>query len=138
MNPAFILDASLVVTGLVDAERSIGAAKVLQQLETKTATSPIVFRLETANAIYNLERAGKLTVSEAAKLTEAIHKLPIIFDRAATRMSPKEFWSLAKRFQLKVYDALYLDLAIRLQLPIATLDTRLAGAALRHRVQILP
>jgi predicted nucleic acid-binding protein len=45
--------------------------------------------------------------------------------------------SLALRFQLTSYDAAYLELALRLQLPIATRDDALAEAAWAAGVGVL-
>jgi len=41
---------------------------------------------------------------------------------------------LAESYVLTIYDALYLDLALRLSLPLATLDRKLAAAAQRAGV----
>ena len=43
---------------------------------------------------------------------------------------------LADRYQLTLYDASYLELALRAQLPLATLDDRLARAARQSGIQM--
>lgn len=54
--------------------------------------------------------------------------LPINIDTTAP--SPALILDLALRYDLTSYDALYLDLALRRSLPIATQDCALANAAL--------
>ena len=49
----------------------------------------------------------------------------------------KEIFTLARTHKLSSYDALYLDLAMRKGLPIATLDKSLLAAAKRSKVPIL-
>jgi predicted nucleic acid-binding protein len=44
---------------------------------------------------------------------------------------------LARREGLAAYDAAYLELALRLKLPLATLDNRLAEAAIRCGVSLI-
>jgi predicted nucleic acid-binding protein len=54
--------------------------------------------------------------------------LPISIDPTAP--SPAQVFDLALRYDLTSYDALYLDLALRRSLPIATQDRALAHAAM--------
>ena len=44
---------------------------------------------------------------------------------------------LAANYKLSVYDAIYLDLALRVGLPLATYDKQLAAAARRNGVSVL-
>lgn len=44
---------------------------------------------------------------------------------------------LARRYQLSVYDAAYLGLALQEGLPLATLDSELVKSARRERVELL-
>jgi predicted nucleic acid-binding protein len=55
-------------------------------------------------------------------------ELPISID--TTVPSPAQLFDLALRYDLASYDALYLDLALRRSLPIATQDQALAHAAM--------
>jgi predicted nucleic acid-binding protein len=43
---------------------------------------------------------------------------------------------LARRHQLSAYDAVYLELALRAQAPLATFDEALGRAALREGVEV--
>ena len=44
----------------------------------------------------------------------------------------------ARTYQLSVYDSVYLDLALRIRLPLATLDVPLRKAAGKAGVELLP
>jgi predicted nucleic acid-binding protein len=57
--------------------------------------------------------------------------LPIHIDRETAGHAFNDSLPLAQTHQLSVYDAVYLDLALRKHLPLATLDNRLAAAACR-------
>ena len=64
-----------------------------------------------------------------------IASLPIDVDRQG--VAPAELLALALRFGLSAYDAAYLELALRLQLPLATADGPLRDAALASGVGLV-
>ena len=80
-------------------------------------------------------RLGTLPVATAREIVEQVALLPIRID--ASPPQPAALLSLALRFQLTSYDAAYLELALRLQLPIATRDGDLAEAAWAAGVGVL-
>jgi predicted nucleic acid-binding protein len=49
-----------------------------------------------------------------------------------------EVFTLGRETGLAAYDALYLDLAARQDLPLATLDRAMRSAARKYRIAILP
>jgi predicted nucleic acid-binding protein len=64
-----------------------------------------------------------------------VNLLPINID--PTPPQPANLLSLALRFGLTSYDAAYLELALRLQLPVATRDAELAEAAWASGIGVL-
>jgi predicted nucleic acid-binding protein len=68
-----------------------------------------------------------MTAQDGQTVIAQIVSLPIDVDRHAVR--PAELLALALRFGLTTYDAAYLELALRRQVPIATSDTALSEAA---------
>jgi predicted nucleic acid-binding protein len=78
---------------------------------------------------------GRVTAQGAQAIVERITSLPIDVDRQPVR--PGEILALALRFGLTSYDAAYLELALRLQAPLATTDAALRDAALASGVGII-
>lgn len=70
----------------------------------------------------------RLTAEKAQQALAHIARLPIDTDRQAVPC--RELLALALRFGLSSYDAAYLELALRRQLPLATQDEALRAAAL--------
>jgi len=70
----------------------------------------------------------RLTAPSAQEVLGRIASLPITIDRRPVR--PGEILALALRFGLSSYDAAYLELALRLQVAVATADGPLRDAAL--------
>ncbi|MDP1525337.1 MAG: type II toxin-antitoxin system VapC family toxin [Rhodocyclaceae bacterium] len=77
----------------------------------------------------------KLATESALEIIAEAEKLPLSVDYTATATA--ENMALALRFGLSSYDAAYLDLAMRLGLPIAAKDGALHAAALRAGVGVV-
>ncbi len=66
-----------------------------------------------------------------------IATLPIRIDQPSLVRPPVSILSLCTKHLLTAYDAAYLDLAMRMSIPLATLDVRLRTAALGEGVEVL-
>jgi predicted nucleic acid-binding protein len=77
----------------------------------------------------------RLTAQRAQEILGHLGALPIDVDRAA--VPPRELLALALRFGLSSYDAAYLELALRRQLPVATQDEGLRAAAVAAGVGLV-
>jgi predicted nucleic acid-binding protein len=64
-------------------------------------------------------------------------QLPIQVDPQTDQQAWSATLRLAERHRLTVYDAVYLELALRRSLPLATLDEDLRRAASAEKVQVL-
>ena len=78
-------------------------------------------------------RRKRITHADALEFPESLKGLPI---RLADPVSYDGLFSLADRDALTVYDAAYLDLAMRERLPLASLDNALRKAALNSSVTL--
>lgn len=119
-----VVDASAVAGWLLPDE----AGQDLPALLAAHAEfcAPWLLWAEFRNILIVNERRGRLPPGMADQLIEAVEGLGIALDTAP---SPAGVLALARRHGLTVYDALYLDLALRRGAVLATLDTRLAQAA---------
>ena len=80
------------------------------------------------------ERRGRLTKQETARFLRSIARLRISLDRTSSEAA---VMTLARRHRLIVYDATYLEVAMRRDLPLATLDGELARAAHAEQVVLI-
>ena len=94
-----------------------------------------MWELELTNLLRTACLRQRLTAQRAQAVLAQIVSLPIDIDRQA--VPPSEVFALALRFGLSSYDAAYLELALRLQLPIATTDGPLRDAALASGVGLV-
>ena len=97
---------------------------------------PALWPLEVANALTVLRRRRKLTPDEARTAIEIIRDLPTIIDHEAAAIAFSRLASLASELELTVYDATYIELALRRQLPLASNDAPMKQAAIRAGVDL--
>ena len=131
---AFVLDNSVVMRWLFgdgSAEDLAYADKILLALEhgDGAAQVPGIWPLEVGNVIARAEARGLLTEARSAQFLATLGEMAISVDGATARHALADTLQLARRFKLSSYDASYLELALRLGLPIATLDADLLRAA---------
>ncbi len=129
---SFVLDASAVLAFVFPDEPDDAAIRLAQRLRETTAFAPLIWKWEIQNAIIAVERRGRITPPLATSLLNDVAKLPIRLDA-----SDGGHVDLARRFSLSAYDALYLALAFRKQVPLATRDQHLIEVAGRLGVNIL-
>ena len=87
-----------------------------------------------ANALTVLRRRRKLTLDEARTAIKIIRELPAVIDHEAAAMAFTRLVDLATEHELTIYDATYIELATRRQLPLASNDARMKQAAIRSGV----
>lgn len=124
---AFIIDSSVVCGWFIANQATPYAEAIAQRLETERAVAPTLLQLEYTNVLRTACKHGRVVAQAAREVVDRIQALPIEFD--AQSPASNTVLSLALRFDLTTYDASYLELARREQLPIATQDEALAEAA---------
>lgn len=130
----FVLDASVALAWCFEDEGGEYALGVLESLRTSEAAVASLWPLEVANGLLTAERRGRLDRPAAVTFTEMVLSLPIVVDPVARRRAFDATHALARTHDLTSYDAAYLELAVRLGVPLATLDRPLAEAAAREGV----
>ena len=130
----FVLDNSVVSGWYLENQASAYADAIADRLQQDRAWVPPVWELEFANVLRSACVRQRMNAEAAHAVVARITSLPIEVDRQAT--PPSEILALSLRFGLTTYDASYLALALRRQLPIATQDEALRTAALAAGVGV--
>ena len=125
----FVLDASIALAWVFPDETSEVANLLRKGLRTGEAIAPPLLVYEIGNALLNAVRRGRISGAERRKLCGVLAALPIEVDS----LSAPRVWGaasdLAEEHGITIYDASYLELAVRTGLPLATLDHALVRAA---------
>jgi len=124
----WIVDASLALGWyLKDEDDRAYNLEVLAGLNANEALVPFLWTYEVANGLVMAYRRKRLAQSDVSTILESLQALPVTVDRPdANRVM--QLPGLALQHQLTAYDAAYLELAVRLKLPIATKDNALKRA----------
>lgn len=134
----FVVDASTAIAWVHPAQATTQSQAVLDMIAAGAiARAPALWPLETANALLVLTRRGKLTEEERSSALAALGRLSVVLDHEMASLAFGRLSDLATRYGLSVYDAAYLELALRRKLALACRDGLLRTAARRARVKLL-
>jgi predicted nucleic acid-binding protein len=130
-----LIDASITLAWLFDEG---GRGGVLdRQIEPLELVAPWLWRLEVVNVILVRERRRQITPAQGTRLLEALESLGMEIVGEPANRTLGRLAQTARPHQLSAYDAIYLDIAISLDLPLFTDDRNLRSAAERMGVTVI-
>ena len=133
----FVLDCSVAISWCLVDENNPTANAILAMMPDSEAFVPGIWSLEVANTLLVTERRNRMTQQQSQQAIILLQSLFIQVDTATDANALAATITLGRQEGLAAYDAAYLELALRLGLPLATLDTRLAEAATRCGVGLI-
>lgn len=135
---AFILDASAALPWCFKDEASQALNALLFRLTTgEPAVVPAHWAIEVGNALLMAIRRTRIPYEDVVEFLTDLTSLPIELDRTETNLIRVSILPLAEKHKLTLYDAAYLELALRLNLPLATLDRELRKAAKLESIPLI-
>jgi predicted nucleic acid-binding protein len=135
---SFVLDNSVAMRWCFENGAHPYADSVLNRLATgDTAIVPVLWFYEASAVLSRAQSTGTLAGIRAAKFITELKSLKITADDAGVERVFTDVHRLALSYRLTSYDAAYLELAIRLNLPLATLDDELIRAGRAAGVLVL-
>ena len=133
-----VVDASIALTWCFEDEVTAATEAIEVRVEEEGAIVPGLWRLEIANALLIAERRGRIARAGIEQRLELLAALPIDTDAKTDGRTWNDTLLLARAERLTLYDASYLELAIRVDAPLVTLDRELARAARGMGVPVAP
>ncbi len=132
----FVVDNSVVVSWFFNDEMNAYTRAIRRKLDTEQAFVPALWPLEFSNVLLAAERRKRLTEADVSQILTILQSTPISVEQEPPERAWTEILSLARSQGLTTYDASYLDLAMRMGLPLATLDKALKKAARKVQVPL--
>jgi predicted nucleic acid-binding protein len=136
----FVLDASVAIAWCFPGdptEDTPYSRRILNELAVNDSIVPEIWAFEIANSIFvSYRKRKRISEQQIAEYLSLLKALPI-------SVEPQNLWAnvdlefLARRQNIAAYDAAYLDLALRANLPLATSDDALKQAALGEGVVVI-
>ena len=133
----YVLDASVTVAWCFDDESTLAAWRLLDRLRTAPGHVPALWELENGNILLGAVRRRRITQARTVEFLGILGDLDIRVDPDLPGRAFRDILPLARERKLTTYDATYLELAMRLGLPLATKDRALGRAAKAARVKTL-
>jgi predicted nucleic acid-binding protein len=130
----FVLDACIAACWAFPDEQDPRADEALTRVRTEDAVVPSLWWFAVRNILVVNERRKRITESGTNSFLRELARLRFRVDR-----EPEEatVLRLARAHRLSIYDASYLELALREAIPMATLDTELAAAAAAEGTRLI-
>jgi predicted nucleic acid-binding protein len=132
-----VLDSSVTLAWIHADEFSTGTFEVSKIVSDFGAWVPAIWRLEVGNNLHLGVRRGRLTAAACDEALAALTDLDILIDEETNAFAWTASLRLAQQFGLTLYDACYLELAQRRDLPLASLDRDLRKAAAALDIDLL-
>jgi predicted nucleic acid-binding protein len=133
---ALVVDASIALAWALPDESSAYAEAALTVVEQNGLRVPEIWPREIANGLAVGYLRKRITAGDEAAFLTALSHLTIAIVAASPLAIIREGTAAAERFGLTVYDAAYVDLALREKLTIVTLDRSMLKAAEQSGVTI--
>ena len=131
-----VLDASIALAWYLPGQGNEYASSVYERLNSGAdqASAPLLWRVELASVLLRSHRRGDISEAHALQALADAEQLPIaLFD---VQLTGTDIFRLGKHYRLSGYDAVYFELARRLNLPIASADRGIRSAAARHGISV--
>ena len=132
-----VLDCSVSLAWIFPEEMSKAIEGVFERVVEQGARVPTLWRIEVANSLTMAVRSGRMNAEDRSISLHDLADLQILTDTETGERVWSDTLTLADRHRITVYDATYLELALRLSLPLATLDADLRKAARSSKVELL-
>ena len=133
-----VVDASVTLGWVFTDEHNATSDALLAQVADHGAVVPLLWRLEIASALQNGIKRKRIDAAYRDSAIQKLLRLPIEIDPDTNDYAWTTTLHLADVHQITVYDASYLELALRRGLPLATRDEQLAAAAISAGATLLP
>ena len=129
MTPTLIIDCSITMAWCFGDEATDETTRIQERLINESALVPALWFLEVTNVLAMAEKRQRISAADATQFVQLLGTLDIQVDDEAAARAFDHLLPLCRTHGLTSYDAAYLDLALRKQLPLATLDEELRPVA---------
>jgi predicted nucleic acid-binding protein len=128
---SLVLDSSATLAWIFGDETTATIRKLFEDVADHGAVVPSLWRLEVANSLTMAVRHKRIEAAFRDMALADLTLLDITTDQQTDSQAWRDTLALSDRFGLTVYDAAYLELAQRRNLPLATVDRQLRDAAVK-------
>jgi predicted nucleic acid-binding protein len=133
----FVLDACTALDWSLPGRATAVSERAAREARKGPVIVPGLWLIETQNAVLTMLRQKKLNLEDAWAIRVELSLLSKRIDATSTPEIVDQIWEIAARHMLTFYDAVYVELAARLDLPLASSDGAVQSAAKRMGLRLL-
>ncbi|HSX20498.1 MAG TPA: type II toxin-antitoxin system VapC family toxin [Gammaproteobacteria bacterium] len=133
----FVLDCSVAAAWCFEDEFTSHAQDIFNLLNTMKAVVPNIWPLEISNVLCMAERHGRISADKCNSFLDIISSLAIELDMGHTSIFNNKIINLTRHHMITAYDAAYLELALRYNVPLASFDKKLCAVAKKEGIKVL-
>jgi predicted nucleic acid-binding protein len=133
---AFVLDASVAAAWCFADEATDASRALHDSLAERSVIVPLIWHAECTNLLLVAERRRRISAAQCNELLELLEMLPVQTEPETDRLHGP-IARLARSHGLTVYDAIYLDLAMRFGVSLATRNGELQRAAKAEGLELI-
>ncbi len=137
MSAGFVVDCSSTMAWCFPDECTPASLAILRRTADEVLHVPTLWFIEITNVLALAERKGRISATNLSEFILLLGRLELEVDTEASSRAFTHLLPLCREHRLTSYDAVYLDLAIRRRLPLATLDADLRKSARAIGVPVL-
>ena len=138
MTPSFVADSSVAIAWVVPSQANAASRRLHEEIESGTRfVVPVLWFFEVATTLLMLARRRKIDDREQSLARQYLHQLRALVDEVDSQRVFGAILDLANKYSLSVYDATYLEVSLRKNLPLASRDDALNRAAKAAGIECL-
>jgi predicted nucleic acid-binding protein len=134
----FVIDCSSMMSLFLSDEKDIDYTNIIyKQLENKECIAPGIWCYEISNVLLSCRKRNRVDEKEINEIANLIYKFPVEIENNNFQYIQNNVFNIANSYELSIYDASYIELAIRFNCSLATLDKKLIDVAKKLNVGLL-
>lgn len=135
-SPDLVLHVTLALEWGFVLPVSQYADDLMQRMPRLVSIVPTLWSRQLADVVLGYERAGRITTAKAAQCFGGMYPFQVAIDPETSALAWTDILDLARTHSTSIDEAAYIELALRLNLPLATTDTTLTRIAVAAGVPI--
>jgi predicted nucleic acid-binding protein len=134
----FVIDASIVLAAFLEEQSEYANKIVYEVIPNSLVFVPSLWHLEIRNVLILKEKKGKIPPGFTSKIIDTFMSYMVVTDMQVTeQQSLMSIDAMIRDYTITPYDATYIELALRLGIPLATLDREMVHVAQELGIEIL-
>jgi len=134
----FVIDCSTTMSLFLPDEKDKDYTNIIyKQLENKECIVPNIWCYEISNVLLSCKKRNRLDEKQINEIANLIYKFPVEIGNNNFQYIQNNVFNIASSYGLSIYDASYIELAIRFNCSLATLDKKLIDTAKKLNIGLL-